>query len=163
MDIEDQKFMAFEGIQSWARATITQVARIEISSARQRAQGEERFNATRQFMADRHLFLIAAFKLTECIEWAKDLNFLDSGMFTEIDALAADIKAMRDLNEHALEYFIGKGRFPEKWRHVAEGGVVDASSTVNDRIGNRVSWNEVAVAAKRLLAKLPDYYWPKGD
>jgi hypothetical protein len=107
--------------------------------------------------------LIAAFKLTECIEWARGLDFLDNGMSVEIDALAAEIKAMRDLNEHALEYFIGKGRFPEKWRHVTEEGIVDASATFNDRIGNRVSWNEVAAAAKRLLTKLPDYYWPKDD
>jgi hypothetical protein len=31
MDIKDQKIMAFEGIQSWAHATINQVARIETS------------------------------------------------------------------------------------------------------------------------------------
>jgi hypothetical protein len=65
---------------------------------------------------------------------------------------------MRDLNEHAVEYFIGPGKFPHKWFHTDEGAIADASSTINDRIGNRLSWNEVAAATQRLLIQMPTQY-----
>lgn len=174
MEVEEQKFMALEGIQTWAKATIEQVARIEAANKAQFPEladadlpqflaNEARFDAGRQFRAERLLFLIAAHKLIEHIEWAKKLSFLDNSIFSEVDALSSEIKTMRDLNEHAVEYFIGRGRFPEKWEHITEEAFADASSTINDRIGNRLSWNEVAAAAKALLSKLPPHYWPKRE
>lgn len=162
MNIEDQKFMAFEGIRSWAQAILVEVERI--NSARKNLtniNSDIRLSANRQFQAERHLFLVAANKLMQYIDWAKKLNFLDKELFSEIEKHREDIKDMRDLNEHAIEYFIDQGRFKEKWLKVDEASIADASSTVDDRIGNRLSWNAVSAASAELLEKLPSHYWPQ--
>lgn len=161
MNIEDQKFMAFEGIRSWAKAIIVQVERI--SSAQKNLaniNSDIRLSANRQFRTEKHLFLIAANKLMQHIDWAKKLNFLDQDLFSEFENLRKDIKEMRDLSEHSIEYFIDEGRFKEKWVKADEASSVDASSTVDDRVGNRLSWNAASKAAATLLTKLPDHYWP---
>jgi hypothetical protein len=44
-----------------------------------------------------------------------------------------------------------------------ENSIADASSTINSRLGNRLDWNEVATAARLLLAKLPAGYYPARD
>jgi hypothetical protein len=124
MDMENQKFMAFEGIQSWARALVRQVKRINSIQARF-ATREHFVDSRRQFACARHLFLIAAYKLIEYIDWAKNLEFLNEGLFVEIENFRKDIKDMRDLNEHAVEYFIGPGKFP----HKPCAGRLDASRT----------------------------------
>ena len=59
MDMENQKFMAFEGIQSWARSVVRQVERINSIQARF-ATREHFVDSRRQFACERHLFLIAA-------------------------------------------------------------------------------------------------------
>jgi hypothetical protein len=101
------------------------------------------------------LFLIAAYKLLEYVDWAKQLAFLDTALFREIEGLRSDIKEMRDLNEHAIEYFMEKGRFPQKWLDISDAAITDASATIGDKIGNRLNWHEVGMVAKKLITALP--------
>lgn len=150
--------MAFEGIRSWAQATITQVERIEAARREAFSADEQKFKGMRKFQTERHLFLVAANKLTENIAWAKKLDFLEPSLFLEFEELKKDIKDMRDLNEHAIEYFLGQGRCKEKWIKEDETAIADASSTIDDRIGNRLSWNAVSTAAIKLLDRLPIHY-----
>ena len=79
------------------------------------------------------------------------------------EAFRNDAWLMRNKNEHVIEYFLGKGKFPQDWFNETDGGIVDASSTFDTRIGNRLDWREVAQAANQLLFRLPLAYWPARD
>ncbi|MGM4885291.1 hypothetical protein AB8A20_07935 [Tardiphaga sp. 604_B6_N1_1] len=160
MDLDQQRFMALEGIHTWANAVIIQVARIEQVRAVSFGHGDDRYAARRQFIAERHLFLIAANKLLEHCSWARKLDFICADAFAVFDPIADNIKLMRNHNEHEIEYFTERGRHPKTWVTVTDQGSADASSTVGDRIGNLLSWNDVAAAAKSILAAIPEHYWP---
>jgi hypothetical protein len=45
----------------------------------------------------------------------------------------------------------------ESWWHTSDGGSADASATVDDKIGGRLSWNEVAKIADKLLKDMAPY------
>jgi hypothetical protein len=61
---------------------------------------------------------------------------------------------MRDMNEHVIEYFEGKGKRPHDWVYQSEKGTANANSTINTKIGGRLDWVELGAAAQSLLAKL---------
>lgn len=154
MEIEDQKFMALEGIHTWARATIEHGDRL--SELRMNILGENRNNVRRTFESERHSFLIAAHRLISFINWALELNFLDAQVFAEIKRFEPDIKTMRDLNEHVIEYFKGSGKRPQLW----STPTADASSTVGTKIGDCLDWTEVTASAARLIEGLPPHHFP---
>lgn len=154
--------MAVAGLQQWARAALVQVDRIEAARQAMWRDIEQRVHSQSQFQCDRHFFLIAAHKMVEHAKWCIKLDFLDRSFFDNVLLLEKDIKPMRDLNEHALEYFQGRGLKPSEWVHVDAGGTADASSTINSKIGNRLDWNDVASAVKQLLEVIPAAYYPGG-
>jgi len=139
---------------------MVQVERIERARQVMRTPDNDWPEPMRVFQYERHLFLISAYKLIEHVDWALRLNFLDKSLFAEIHSLRGEIKSLRDMNEHAVEYFLGKGRRRDEWLHVDEGAIADASSTIDTKIGNRLDWNEVATITRRLLNALPKFYYP---
>ncbi|MBS0269039.1 MAG: hypothetical protein JSS54_08670 [Proteobacteria bacterium] len=154
MDVEDQKFMALEGIHTWSRATIahaTQLSRLSTSF-----NSSNFIDNRRLFDSERHSFLIAAHRLISFINWVLELNFLDAQIFAEIKVFEPDIKTMRDLNEHVIEYFKGSGKRPQLWSTPTS----DASSTVGTKIGDRLDWTEVAGSVAGLIERLPPHYFP---
>jgi hypothetical protein len=106
------------------------------------------------FQAERQMFCNAAYKLLEHRKWVKRLGLLDDTLFSELDKFATDIDVMRDMNEHAVEYLQGKGKRPHDWIHISEGGISDASSTIDTKIGGRLDWAQLGAAAERLLATI---------
>jgi hypothetical protein len=158
---EDQKFMAIEGLHTWIIAVSVQVDRINASRSEMLViDHQARPDAIRAFQRERHLFLISANKVLQYIDWVKRLDFLDNSIFDEFTTLRKDIKDLRDMNEHVVEYFTGTGRSPDIWFSVTDEAVADASSTVGTRIGNRLDWLSVVAAAERLSAHLPSMYIP---
>ncbi|MES0161602.1 hypothetical protein [Mesorhizobium sp. C268A] len=140
MEIENQRFMALEGTRTWASGTVHFAAECDQFLIDLSASATD-FRALRQaFEVNRHCFLIAAFKLLEHAEWAVHVGALDAALTTELNAHAANIKRLRDLNEHKVEYFMGGGRRRALWNHEEDGGTADASSTINTRIGNLLDW-----------------------
>jgi hypothetical protein len=159
MTLDSQKFMALFGIKMWANATIEQIKRME--TARQShtsLDAEEREKSILAFNSERHLFLIAANKISEYIEWAINLGSVNKGTFPKLERLHEEIKILRDMNEHVVEYFLGSGNKKNQWLHIDEGSIADASSTVGTKIGGRLDWNEVADAAREVLANVPSPY-----
>jgi hypothetical protein len=173
MTLDEQKFMAFEGLLGWTSAVVTQAQRVTAARgdflaqldrrrAQQAGRGPEEMRelilqqrlAQQRFQTDRHLFCNAAYQLLEHRRWVKDLGFLDDALFEEFDKFADDIDVMRDMNEHAIEYFRGKGLRPHDWVHQDEGGTADASATVDTKIGGRLDWVELGAAVQRLLARI---------
>lgn len=160
MEIESQKFMALEGVHAWARAVLVQVDRIETALRNMHPPVVDRLEPARVFQVERHLFLIAAHKLTEYADWVCKLDFLDPSTFSELFLLKEDIRTLRDMNEHVVDYFLGRGRKPDEWLHVTDGAIADASSTINSLIGNRLDWHRVAAVARSLIGRLPPVYYP---
>jgi hypothetical protein len=161
--------MAFHGLVGWASAVALQSQRASEAQTQMLAAldrrgkewggGPERRReliwdstvAQQLFQTERHLFCNAAYQLLEYRRWANRLKFIDETLFVELDKFADDIDVMRDMNEHVVEYFEGKGKRPHDWD---DGGGADASSTSGTRIGGRLDWNELGAAAQRLLERL---------
>jgi hypothetical protein len=166
MTPDEQKFMAFEGLLGWTAAVVTQAKRVSAARdklfAELRQRSSPKLNselilrrlAQQFFQTERQLFCNAANQLLQYRQWVQRLGFLDDALFDELDKFADDIDVMRDMNEHAIEYFEGKGKRPHDWVYQGEGATSDASSTVETKIGGRLDWVELGSAAQRLLARI---------
>jgi hypothetical protein len=75
--------------------------------------------------------------------------------FAEIDRFSAqDIRDLQDMREHVVDYFSGKGWFPDRWTVETPGLRADASSSTGTMIGGRWDWVAFGAAAERLLLQL---------
>ena len=155
MEIENQRFMALEGMRTWATGAVHFAAECDQFLVDLSVSPKDFRALRRAFEVNRHCFLIAAFKLLEHTEWAVEVDAFDAALTMELNAHAKDIKRLRDLNEHKLEYFMGGGRRRPLWNHEENGGTADASSTVDTRIGNLLDWREVARIAAKLNEAIP--------
>jgi hypothetical protein len=164
MPVDEQRWVALESIHAWAGATIRYAEACEHFRAKLQKLHENSFDhvaLSRQFQVDRHMLLIAAKRLVDHVTWAISLKYLDETPFQEILVLAEDIKVLRDLNEHSIEYLVSggeKGRKPQSWQFITEFGISDASGTIHDLIGGRLSWKQLIEVVRRMIEKLPDQY-----
>jgi hypothetical protein len=164
----DQKFMAFGGLIAWGKAIVRQAGRV--SEAQDCLKNIFRevphepgvvFNAEpirdagHVFKVERHLFCNAADQFFEHRRWLSRLGDFDEGVFAEIDPFEPNVNAMRDLNEHAIEYFEGRGRRPKDWMFNGDDFRSDPTGTINTLIGGRLDWVKLSQAADRLLKSLP--------
>ena len=156
MDKDDQKFIAVEGLHTWASAILTQVERLELARGQLAKGGRYR----RAYLCERHFLLIAAKKLIDYIDWARDLGFLDDAIFRSMLRLRDDIVDLKATNEHVIEYYQGRGCQAEHWVFADELIVVDANPIPGKRIGVRLDGQELAEAASGLLNALPGHYFP---
>jgi hypothetical protein len=154
LDEEGQRFMAFDGLRSWCVTALKQIERMNIAR-------KERMDDSPSFNCEKHLFLISAWKVVEHVDWVNKLNFADANALTDFSPMREPLKLMRDLNEHVIEYFRSKGRYPDDWWHaMPDGGLCDASATVDTLIGGRVDWAIIKNEMEKMLAALPKYYCP---
>lgn len=156
MDKHDQKFVAVEGLHTWASAILTQVERVEQARGQLARGGRYR----RAYLCERHFLLIAAKKLIDYIDWARDLDFLNDTIFRSMLRLRDDILDLKATNEHVIEYYQGRGCQADHWVFVDELIVVDANPIAGKRIGDRLDGQELVEAASSLLNALPNHYFP---
>lgn len=119
MSADEERFMAFSGLIQWAQCVVTQAERVNQSTEQLR-----RFNGRLEFHTnpilalncEHHYFVIAAYKLIEHREWIKKFELCKKVDFSEIDFFSAkDIKDLRNMREHVVEYFQGDGRDKTRW------------------------------------------------
>lgn len=161
MEIETQKSMALAGFHMWVRGVIELAE--ALNSYCQDTASNNWQDIQPKFHRNRHYYLIAAHKVIEHLEWLLTLEMVSPELIGAVWSHKENIKRLRDMNEHVIEYFIGRGYDRERWNHSDEFCIADASSTVEDRIGGRLSWNEFAQAVGNLARKLPMYYYPKRE
>jgi hypothetical protein len=155
MPPDDERFMAFEGLVQWTQAVVMQSARVSAADKHQFALGAtpaQRRQAIHAFHSECHFFAIAAYKLLEYRKLAHETFGLCSSVdFGEVDRFSEqDIRDLRDMREHVVDYFSGKGWVPDRW----VAGDSDASSRSGTVIGGRLDWVAFGAAAKRLLPQL---------
>ena len=99
--------------------------------------------------------LIAAKKLIDYIDWARDLGFLNDTVFNSMLRFRDDIVDLKATNERVIEYYQGRGRQAQHWVLADELIVVDANPIAGNRMGDRPDGQELADAASSLLSALP--------
>jgi hypothetical protein len=156
VDKDDQKFIAVEGLHAWASAILTQVERLDLARGQLARGGRYR----RAYLCERHFLLIAAKKLIDYIDWARDLQFLEDGIFRKMLRLRDDIVDLKITNEHVIEHYQGIGCRANHWVLADELIVVDVSPSAAKRAGGKLDGRALAEAASSLLAALPGHYFP---
>jgi hypothetical protein len=130
--------------------------RLSTSTQQERLQAlQQRLQAVHAFHSECHFFAIAAYKLLEYRGWVLTFGLCASVNFAEIDRFSAqDIRDLRDMREHVVDYFSGRGWFPDRWFVETPDFRADASSGHETMIGGRLDWVAFGAAAERLLPQL---------
>jgi hypothetical protein len=154
----EERFMAFDGLLQWTEAVIVQSQRVSEARKRYFTKADNSASlqqAKRNFHSQCHFFAIAAYKVIEYRNWAATLGLCPKVDFGEIDAFSKqDIKDLRNMREHIVEYFQGHGHASKRWFAETPHFKADASSDLPTMIGGRLDWPKFAAAAERLLPKL---------
>ncbi len=169
MTPDEERFMALEGLVQWTQAVVTQSARVSEADAhlssscrlspntpqqRLRAQ-QQRRQAAHAFHTECHFFAIAAYKLLEYRKWVPTFGLCASVDFGEVDQFSEqDIRDLRNMREHVVEYFTGGGNARARWVVETPEYRADASTRNGTLIGGRLDWIAFGAAAERLLPRL---------
>jgi hypothetical protein len=160
MSLDQERFMAFEGLLQWTQAVIAQSERVSGARERQTVAFEGRNGETQHlailgFHTECHFFAISAYKLIEYRDWVLTFGLCAAVDFSEINQFSVqDIKDLRNMREHVVEYFRGEGNAMARWYFETPEYKADASAVYETMIGGRLDWIEFGAAAQRLLPKL---------
>ena len=160
MTADEERFMAFEGLLQWTQAVITQAVRVSAARDRETSHDAKYNHVTRHraildFHSECHFFVIAAYKLIEYHKWVLTFGLCAAVDFSEIDGFSdQDIRDLRNMREHVVEYFQGDGHAQGRWFVETPDFKADASSVNGTMIGGRLDWIRFTAAAERLLPAL---------
>lgn len=156
MTPDQERYMAFEGLLQWTQAVVTQSAKVSAAREQQNTRDHAaRRLAVLNFHSECHFFVVASYKMIEYQEWVLTCGLCSTVDFSEIDGFSKqDIKDLRNMREHVVEYFQGQGRSTDRWFVETPEFKADASSVVGTMIGGRLDWIKFAATAGRLLPKL---------
>lgn len=169
MTPDEERVMAFRALLQWTQAVVAQSARVSEardhlsslflglgSTPQERLQiAQQRRQARHAFHTECHFFAIAAYKLLEYREWALTCGSCPTVDFGELAQFSVqDIRDLRNMREHVVEYFKGAGNVKDRWAGETPEYRADASSVVRTMIGGRLDWVAFGSAAARLLPQL---------
>lgn len=155
MSADDEKFMAHVGLIQWTHAVVNQTERVLQSIQVMRNFKPGDVHPTYAISCEQHYFVIAAYKVIEYRDWIKKFGLFTSVNFTEIDSFSwMDLKDLRNMREHVVEYYQGDGRTKNRWVVQTPDFSADASSSVGTMIGGRLDYEKFSAAAGRLLPQL---------
>lgn len=158
MSRDEERFMAFTGLIQWTQGVITQSKRV-VAATNELIEyidsPDSHIEALYAAHCEEHYFVIAAYKLIEYREWVKSLALCSNVEFSEIDSFSRqDMKDLRNMREHIVEYFRGDGNEKTRWIVETPEYKADASSCIGTMIGGRLDHIKFASAAERLLSEL---------
>ena len=156
MTDDEQRYMAFEGLVQWVSSSIAQGKRIADATATMSPYRREDFRLlAAQVRTEHHYFAIAAYKVLEHREWVRGLGLCPNVDFSMLDQFSAsDIRDLRNMREHVVDYFRGVGRDKHRWWKETLEFKADASASAGTHIGGRLDWKQFALAAEALLPAL---------
>jgi hypothetical protein len=158
MSKDEECFMAFTGLIQWTQGVVFQSKRVIAASeqlAKCASNPEPLPEAIYASHSEEHYFVIAAYKVIEYRQWVRSLGLCNGADFSEIDSFSRqDLKDLRNMREHIVEYFQGKGNEKTRWYIETPEYRADASCTVGTMIGGRLDYVRFTGAAERLLSKL---------
>lgn len=167
MSKDEERFMAFCGLVQWTRGVVCQAGRVVTATKSISESTYDHVAIMDNLRCEHHYFVISAYKLIEHRHWAADIGLCQNVDFSEIDSFSKrNIKYLRNMREHVVEYFQGNGHDKARWFVETPAYNADASSCVGTSIGGRLDYVRFASAAERLLTvlqQLPIPYPPHGD
>lgn len=160
MSPDDERFMAYSGLVQWVQGVILQAKKVsaatdELTNRMDRRQAYDFQISIHLLHCEEHYFIVAANKLIEHREWTKELGLFINVNFSEIDSFSKqNIKDLRNMREHVVDYFKGDGIVKERWVFETPEYTADASSRVGNMLGGRLDYIKFSEAAERLLPQL---------
>ena len=160
LSIDDQKFMAAEGLVQWLVACVEQGQRLKDIYANHMSKLSELEPRERRIVvAKSHTegsFLAnAANQLFLYRAWVRDLGLFTSVDFSELDPFDQQaIRDLRNMREHAIEYFLGRGNNKDRWFVETPEYSADASSVVGSMIGGRLDYKAFTSACEIVLQRV---------
>lgn len=164
---EQITYLAYCGMLQWTHGCIEQGARLGAQFAEDHRQMLARFNspnalgaaeqtaARTQIHTQSHFFAVAAHKVIEHKRWVKRRGIFRKVDFSPLDEFRElDVKDLRDMGEHRVEYFSGKGDKRDRWVKTTDDFISDASSIVGPLLGGRLDWQRFAAACQAVLPEL---------
>jgi hypothetical protein len=154
MTPREERLMALEGLIQWTAAAIGQADRLDDSTIETMPEARRRLTAAaRRSEAD--FFVNATWKLLQFRKWVNALGLCATIDFSEIDKFDTnDIRDLRNMREHVVDYFRGCGDNPDRWWIETPEYKSDASAMIGNMIGGRLNYKAFSEAAKRLLPHL---------
>lgn len=158
---DEEKYMAFEGLVQWTYTVsiqsnrVSDASRMQLSSSRLSEKYSDRRKYTALFHSECHFFVVSANKLLEFLDWVRRFDLCSDVDFSEIDAFSRNnIRDLRNMREHIVEYFVGGGNTSDRWVIKTPEFSSDASAVIGTMIGGRLDWVAFGDAAGRLLPRL---------
>ena len=143
----------------WSKACSDQMAALDDAKNQvfeaMRLRDDSRDDWVMTLKSSCHYFAVAAFKLQEHLEWAIATDaFANSDLAVLLAFDKQDIKDVRDMREHGIEYLKGRGRFPERFFKQGEHGRSSAHSLTGNLIGGRLDYVAFGKASSTLYETL---------
>ena len=107
--------LAKNGIIEWGEAVIRQAG--EITAAFNQKMAGSQLGIIRLHIAE-HFFAIAAHRLFQFVDFARERGFIGSEDFMEMEGFRRDAKEIRDMREHVIEYWQGGGRLQDRFTYI---------------------------------------------
>ncbi len=154
---EQKKFMAAQGLAQWLAASLKQGQRLRDIYTQEMPKIAELPPLERKLLIIRsHTeanFLASAAKhVVEYRKWAKELGLFDGVDFALLDKFSEqDITDLRNMREHVIDYFEGRGRAQDRWFQETPEYSADASSVVGTKIGGRLDYEAFTTACEVVL------------
>jgi hypothetical protein len=150
----EREFLALDGFIQWTSAAITQAERLAGATISVRTPDTALLTLA-ALRTETDFFVAAAWKVLEFRKWVSALGLCRSIDFSEIDKFdTPDTRDLRNMREHVVDYFQGRGNYQERWLVETPEFRADASTLVDNIIGGRLDYKAFSEAAKRLLPQL---------
>jgi len=150
--------------KQWVYAVIKQGHRLLVSVAvleNPPIDNKARQEGMDTLQMEQYFFIIAVNKAREWLRESRRLVFAMQALAKEFEAQTAYAKEVRDMREHEIEYFNGKGNKQKDFvRAVGIPGTIaaDASAAIIDEnaylIGGRLNVQSVISVAKRIYPQI---------
>lgn len=155
-DLSDdaKKFMAHQGLMQWLRACISQRGSIQTAVNNLHAVGGHSDNVS-DTQTQCHYFAVSAAHVLHYADWTRKLGILKDVKFDELKTF--DWRAiidLRNMREHQIDYFDGRGKDRERWFIETPEYASDASSLTDSVIGGRLDYEVFADSCQTLLVKV---------
>ena len=109
-------------------------------------------------IVEEHFFVIS---VSKAVDWLKEVKKFRIELLTEIETFfhsLPEVKDLRNMREHDIDYFKGKGKAQNRFVKVLTNMTVDAlasfSSTDGYLVGGRLNVQQAIRAAQRLYPKV---------
>jgi hypothetical protein len=154
MSRDEEHFLALDGLVQWTLAAITQADRLTNAPIVLDTR-ETHWQTRAALRTEADLFVAAAWKVLEFRRWILAQGLCPSIDFSEIDKFdTRETRDLRNMREHVVEYFQGRGNNQDRWWVETPEYKADASTFVDGKIGGRLDYRAFADAARRLLPQL---------